>query len=107
MGALEMRDWHERTEDPEELGDLRNIALAKQDRRGWIEAEREIGEGGFERVLSQALCIADCRQRMKVGDEVQRFALTLQLDELLQCAVVVAQVQPAGWLDARQDTRAT
>ena len=70
MGALEIGDRHERAEDPEELGDLRNIALAKENRLVRIEAEREIGERGFERVFAQAAAHrgpsrAQCRLAMK------------------------------------------
>ena len=100
MGALEIGYWHERPEDPEKLSDLRNIALAKENRLVRIEAQREIGECGFERVFAQAARIVDRRERMQVGDEVEGLAIVLQLDELVHGPVVVAHVESARRLDA-------
>ena len=43
---------------------------------------------------------------MQVGDEVERLAIILQLDELVHRPVVVAHVEPARGLDAGENTRA-
>jgi hypothetical protein len=40
---------------------------------------------------------------MQVCDEVEAFAFVLELDELPDCAVVVAEMQITGRLDSRED----
>ena len=106
MGALEVGDRHERAEEPEQLADLRNVTLAKEDRPVRLEPQREVGERRLQRVFTQRVRIVDRRERVPIGYEVQRLAIVLQLDELMHGPEVVAHVEPARRLDARKNSQA-
>src|SRR5216683_763225 len=98
-----MRERYQRAQNPIQLGYLRNVALAKKDCPGGIEAKREKRERRLEHRGSQDLGFAKGGHRMQVGDEVEAFTFVLKLDELADCAVVVAQVQITRRLDSRED----
>ena len=68
-----------------------------------VEAQREHRDDHVEGVGAELLGVADAGQRVVVGDEVVGVVLALEVDELPQCAEVVADVQGTRRLDSRQD----
>lgn len=100
-----MRQRNERTKDAVELDDFGHIAPPKENCLLRIDAEREVGERRVECVFAQRGGVANRCERMQVGDEVQSLAFILQLNELTQRSVVVAEVQRARGLDSRQDAQ--
>src|SRR5260370_6971228 len=87
-----MRERYHRAQNPVQLGYLRNVALAKKDCPGGIEAKREKRERCLEHRGSQDLGFANGGHRMQIGDEVEALAFVLKPAELADCAAVVAQV---------------
>ena len=44
------------------------------------------------------------RQRVPVGNEEEAFVFVLQLEPILECAEIMAQMETAGWPHAAQDS---
>ena len=91
-------------EDPGQIGVGAHRRLREDDRPGRIEARSQIGGRDLARLGRQLLRLLPDGDGVHVGDEDEDGrALILKLDEPLQGAEVVAQVQGAGGLDAGQD----
>lgn len=103
VGALEVREGHHRAEDPVQLEHLRHVALAEERGARRIDAQREEARGGLERERPRPCGVADRRQRVQVGDEVERLARILKADELPHRSDPVAEVEPSRRLQARDD----
>jgi hypothetical protein len=70
-----------------------------------IEPQGEQIGGGVERVLPEFLAVADRRQGVQVGDEIERIVgLILQFDVLPNRAEIVAPVKTASRLDAGENS---
>ncbi len=100
---VEVGERDDGPEDPVQLGDLRDVALAEEDGPGRVEPEREEGHRRLAGERRRGDRVPDRGQRVEVGDEVQRLAAVLEIDELADRAVVVADVLLPGGLDAGQD----
>ena len=73
--------------------------------RSGFEPQGQQIDGGVERVLPKLLAVADGRQGVQVGDEVEGVVgLVLQVDVLPDRAEIVAPVKSAGRLDAGKNT---
>ena len=78
---------------PVERGGIVDKALAV----GRIEPKKEISiKSKISGIVKKAY--------VEIGDEVERFALVLQVDELLDRSIVIAEVKPTGRLDARENS---
>ena len=87
-----------------QLGVLRHARLDEQRRLRRIDAGGQPVDHHVPYVLPDDLRIFVVRgQRMPVGDEKQALVLVLQLDPVLQHAVIVAEMQRAGRAHAGQD----
>ena len=83
---------------------LDDVALHEDGGHVGIEADGEQdGRQPHRGVADHAGCLGD-RQGMQIDDSVEGVGLVLALHPVAQGAEVVAQVDFAGGLDARQDT---
>ena len=90
-----------RQKEPRQLGHFRNVGL--NEKRGFfrVQADREEIDRHVERRLTEALFVADGRQRVQIGDEVKRvFAFALKRDVLAVRAEIVSPVRISGRLNA-------
>ncbi len=105
--ALEEPHRRDGEENPEELGDLGNVGLAKERhvRVRWIEAEREVVERDVARQLAELVGVTHGGQRVEVRDEDEALvARRLKLEKLRNRAEVIAEVDLARGLDAGKNT---
>src|SRR5205823_1570424 len=86
-----------------QFGHFRDIRLAKQNGLARIEAEGEVVESDIANVLPQGLRVADAREGMVVGNEIETLRLVLQGNVLLDGAKVIAEVKLPRRLDAAQN----
>ena len=79
-----------------------NVRLPEEDRLFRIQSQRQIIEGDVADVFAERLRVLDGGHGMVVGDEIEAFALILQVNVLLDGTEIIAQVQFAGWLRAAE-----
>ena len=102
-GVASLQQPHRRPghQQPAQLGDLGHVGLHEQRGAIRIEPERQQVDGRVERVLRQGLAVADGRQRVQVGDEIEgAVGIALQFDVLPDGAEVVAPVESSRGLNA-------
>ena len=81
----------------------RNVALGEQGRFGGIDPRRDQRGRHFAHIVPQLRRIDVDRQRMEVGEEEQAFGLVLHPHPAQDRAEQIAEMEPAGRLDARND----
>ena len=101
VAALQQAHRRAGHQQPAQLAHLRHVGLHEQRRLVRIEPERQQVERGVERALPQLRRIADRRQRVQVGDEVERLLVVLQGDVLADRAEVVAPVESGRSVECR------
>ena len=69
----------------------------------WIKSAREKIERHAPAIRAQSLRVAHTGKRMIIGNEIKRFALGLERDGWPHHAEVIADVQSAAGLDAREN----
>ena len=69
----------------------------------WIKSAREKIERHAPAVRAQSLRVAHTGKRMIIGNEIKRFALSLERDGWPHHAEVIADVQNAAGLDAGEN----
>ena len=87
-------------EDPGELGVLGHLALVEDDVFCRIDAAGDEGRGDFARGVRQLGRILPHRDRVQVDDAIDAVVAVLQLDEALDGAEIIAEMQVAGRLHA-------
>ena len=92
-------------ENPGQLAQLGQVRLAVQDVPLGIQAEGDESGGHVQDKLADLFGPRRRRQRVIVGHEEQRVPRAGQLEGGLDHAEVVAQVRPAGGLDAGDGSR--
>ena len=90
----------EAAEDPAQLEDLDDVALAVEHRLAGVQAAGEPGRGDVEHRLPQRLRVPFRREGVVVRDEVEGAVLLLQRECRPDGAEVVPQVRGARGLDA-------
>ena len=80
------------------------MRLDEQGRFGRIESECEQIQRRIERVLPQLIGVADRRQRVQVGNEIETIVLFLQINVLTNRAKKIAPMGSTGRLDSRKNT---
>jgi len=91
--------------EPAQLGDLRPVRLDEDGASLWIKAQGDEGRRHLESLAPQHLRIVDVRQGVVVHDAVDRLIAILESHVVPRSRQVVAQVGPAGRLDAAVDAR--
>ena len=90
-------------EHPGELGMGGDLALVEDDMRLGVDAGGDEGRRHLAGRGGELLRILPDRDRMHVDDAIDAVVGRLQLDEALDGAEIVAEMQVAGGLDARKD----
>ncbi len=101
--AVEPAETRDAVEDPCQLRMRGHLALIEQDALLWVEARRDVGgRNPPDRVL-QLLGILPDRDRVQIDDAVDALMRLLHLDPLQHGAEIVAEMQAARGLHARED----
>jgi hypothetical protein len=93
---VHLRDGHQ---EPRQLRHFRDIRLTEQGGLRRIKPEGQQVERGIVGKFAELRRVADGRQRVQIGDEIERLLMRLQGNVLPDGAEVVAPVRPAGGLD--------
>src|SRR5438132_1216838 len=67
MSALQMGEWHQRAEDPKQLEDLRDVALAEEAGPSRIEAQRNESDRSVACQLTSDTALAKRSEGVQVG----------------------------------------
>ena len=98
--AVEPAEPRDAIKDPGELRMLRDPALVEDDIGLGIDAAGEKGGSHFARGARELLRIVRHRHRMQIDDAIDARMRLLHLDEALDRAEIIAEVQIARRLDA-------
>ena len=98
--AIEPAEAGDAVEHPGELGVLGDLALVEHDVLLGIDPTGDEGRGHFANGLRQLRGILPHRDRVQIDDAIDAVVAVLQLDEALDGAEIVAEVQIAGGLHA-------
>ena len=90
-------------QNPGQLCDLRHVALQEETGAGGVQAAGEKIQRDAPVVFAQFRRVLHAVERVVIGDEIKRLALGLERDGGTHRAEVVAEVEDAGRLDARED----
>ncbi len=101
--AIEPAEAGDAIEDPGELGVLRDLALVEHDVLPGIDPAGDESCGDLADGLRQLGRILPDRDRMQVDDAIDAVIAVLQLDEALDGAEIIAEMQVAGRLHAGKD----
>ena len=102
MSAFELTCREEAAQHPGELEDFRNRRLAIEERAFRIQSTSEPGSGDIEDVTAEGDWVADRRQRVIVGDEVERSKALDQRKRRPDRSEIVSKVRSVGGLDPSQ-----
>lgn len=101
---LQQAHLRDRHQQPRQLGDFGHVRLAEQRRPLRIESQSQQVNRRILRKPAQRLRIANGRQGVQIGDEVERLIVVLQVDVLLDRTEVIAPVESTCGLDTGENT---